>query len=310
MVNSKDILDALVRAGASSGPPRAGDATTRRFLHDAMEGFGSGTQGVGRPSAGPAHAAGPQAPAREAREAPAARPAGPWGRTAAVPTAGGDTGPSLDDLAQRARDAIGRNPGLAQAALLGVGGLLLGSRQGRGLASSLAGLGGVALISNLAYRAFERYQAEKPVSTPERPDQGRRVPSAPARTIELHPARATDADALLFVRAMIAAATADGHVDERERRRILDAFAQLGLNSDQARWLDQELARPATAEELARAVSGPEKAAQTYAAARLAIEPDTAEERQFLRALAEALKLDDKLKSEIDIGASGLKVEG
>ncbi|MGZ8299339.1 MAG: DUF533 domain-containing protein, partial [Rhodoplanes sp.] len=48
--------------------------------------------------------------------------------------------------------------------------------------------------------------------------------------------------------------------------------------------------------------------AQVYAAARLAIEPDTPQEREFLHSLAEALKLDPALKREIDEGASGVKV--
>ena len=44
-----------------------------------------------------------------------------------------------------------------------------------------------------------------------------------------------------------------------------------------------------------------------YAAARLAIEPDTVQEREFLMRLAEALKLDERIKREVDEGAMGLK---
>lgn len=63
-------------------------------------------------------------------------------------------------------------------------------------------------------------------------------------------------------------------------------------------------------EELAAAATTPERAAQVYSTARLAIEPDTAEERDFLKRLADALKLAPALRTEIDGGASGLKTSG
>jgi len=65
-------------------------------------------------------------------------------------------------------------------------------------------------------------------------------------------------------------------------------------------WLERELASPADVDELSANVSTPEKAAQVYAAARIAIDPDTMQEREFLRQLAEALDLDQAMKAQID----------
>jgi uncharacterized membrane protein YebE (DUF533 family) len=53
-------------------------------------------------------------------------------------------------------------------------------------------------------------------------------------------------------------------------------------------------------EELSANVNTPEKAAQVYAAARVAIDPDTMQEREFLRQLAEALDLDQGTRAQID----------
>ena len=86
--------------------------------------------------------------------------------------------------------------------------------------------------------------------------------------------------------AMVAAATADGQVDADERARLLKGMAEAGIDPDATRWLQEELASPADAEELAAPVNTPEKAAQVYAAARIAIDPDTMQEREFLRQLA------------------------
>jgi uncharacterized membrane protein YebE (DUF533 family) len=61
-------------------------------------------------------------------------------------------------------------------------------------------------------------------------------------------------------------------------------------------------------DELADGVSTPEFGAQVYAAARVAIEPDTLQEREFLRGLARALDLDATLVGHIDEAATSLKI--
>ena len=198
----------------------------------------------------------------------------------------GNQSGDLDALLEKARGMLGGK--LPTGALIGLAGLLLGTRGGRGVAVQLAKLGGLALISGLAYRAYKNAHGEGPAGT-------------------LDPSKTTDADALLFIRAMIAAMAADGHIDEVERARIVDGLRQAGVNDEEAGWLDREIAKPATVAELASAAASQEKAAQVYAAARLAIEPDTVQEREFLMRLAEALKLDERIKREVDEGAMGLK---
>jgi uncharacterized membrane protein YebE (DUF533 family) len=59
-------------------------------------------------------------------------------------------------------------------------------------------------------------------------------------------------------------------------------------------------------EELAAGVNDPDKAAQVYAAARIAIDPDTLQEREFLSQLAAALDLDDAMRAQIDNTASAI----
>jgi uncharacterized membrane protein YebE (DUF533 family) len=117
----------------------------------------------------------------------------------------------------------------------------------------------------------------------------------------------TDDDALLFARAMVAAATADGPLDARERARIVQALSQAGIDPQSTRWLEDELASPAGVEDIADRVQTPEKAAQVYAAARLAIDPDTRQEREFLRQLAESLDIDPDLARQIDDAAASVR---
>jgi len=229
---------------------------------------------------------------------------------------------STDELAQKARDYVGQNPGAASAAAAGLAGLLLSSRQGRGLAGNLAGVGALALIGGLAYRAFQNHQAGRSLLDAGAPDPAASAPqpaAAPPGALPsppsfdaaaFDPASATEDDAILYLRAMVAAATADGEVTPDERARILGAVTRAGLSPDAARWLDGEIAAPLTVDDIADRVQTPEKAAQVYAAARLAIDPDTLQEREFLRQLAEALDLDAGLRGHIDDTVAGVKVAG
>jgi hypothetical protein len=93
-----------------------------------------------------------------------------------------------------------------------------------------------------------------------------------------------------ILRTMIAAAAADGTIDEAEATAIQ---GQLGEDDTEERaFIEQELNNPATPEQLAAGVSGPQEAAQVYTAALLTVTMDSPEESRFLKQLALALRLD------------------
>ncbi|WP_112664612.1 tellurite resistance TerB family protein [Microvirga flavescens] len=215
------------------------------------------------------------------------------------------TGQSAGELLQKAKDVVARNPGLAQAAAIGLAGLLFGNRKtgGGGIPSSFAKLGGLALIGTLAYKAYQASQQESGDAASGPAMGGLSLPEKSS----FHPATQTEDDAMLYLRAMVAAATADGRVDEEERNRIVSGLGKAGMDPDAMRWLQQELAAPADVDELSSNVNSPEKAAQVYAAARIAIDPDTLQERDFLHRLADALDLDPSVRRQVDDAAAGLK---
>ena len=155
---------------------------------------------------------------------------------------------------------------------------LVRTRRG-GIAASAA-LGGLALIGGLAYRALRG-------TAP--PEQG-----GPDFS------KVDEDEARLMLRAMVAATIADGMVDAAERKRLDAAVAEAGLDPDGRAWLDRELASPAEIDEIAEWVNEPEAAARIYTAARLAIDPDTLQERQFLKMLAEALDVPGDATARIE----------
>jgi uncharacterized membrane protein YebE (DUF533 family) len=141
------------------------------------------------------------------------------------------------------------------------------------------------------------------------PDEGavvKTIESVP-ETSRFHPVSQTEDDALLFLRTMVAAAAADGRIDEAERSRIVKGLTEAGIDPQASRWLEAEMASPADVEELAANINDPEMAAQVYAAARIAIDPDTVQEREFLNQLALALDLEQAVRAQIDDTAGSMR---
>jgi uncharacterized membrane protein YebE (DUF533 family) len=98
---------------------------------------------------------------------------------------------------------------------------------------------------------------------------------------------------------MIAAANADGVIDEAERDRILDRLDEAPFSPEERDFMAAELSRPRTAEEIAADVDGAEVARQVYLASLLAVEVDTLQERSYLASLAGLLGLDAAVVTEL-----------
>lgn len=100
----------------------------------------------------------------------------------------------------------------------------------------------------------------------------------------------SETQARLLLRAMIAAASADGVLDDDERARIMAGHDD--GDTSEAEFLTAELEHPFDIAGLVKAVDSLAVAADVYAASLMAIELDTAEEADYLRRLAEGLGLD------------------
>jgi uncharacterized membrane protein YebE (DUF533 family) len=246
--------------------------------------------------------------------------------------AGAASAPVGERVGAKVQEQVARNPGaakVAEAALVGLAGLLVNSRRSRGIMGG-GKLGSLALLGGVAFKAYQAYRGGKPLvdvtprETPAAPAQPAAAPTpgsgASQDTVaqelaalgvpessSFHPVSQTEDDALLYLRAMVAAAAADGQIDAAERARIAQGMRQAGIDEQATHWLESEFSEPADVEELAAGVTTPEKAAQVYTAARLAIDPDSIQERAFLTNLAEALDLDQRLRDQIDATAAAAR---
>jgi uncharacterized membrane protein YebE (DUF533 family) len=212
------------------------------------------------------------------------------------------TGQSPEELIAKLKDLIANNQLGAGAALGGLGALILGTEAGRSLAGTAIRLGGLALIGGLAYKAYQNYQQGLPPLTGAKPSSQQGLAVAPSGS-GFEPDAVTHKSAMLYVRAMIAAAAADGRIDAREQQKILGGLQQAGLDQSARQFLAQEINNPATVEDLAEGVSSEQDALQVYTAARIAVDVDSDAEHDFLDRLAQALGIDDALAAQVDAAA-------
>lgn len=164
-------------------------------------------------------------------------------------------------------------------------GLLLGKNR---KTRKLATYGGLAAIGVMAYQAYRDHQQQSAAAVNE------------PRTVDRLPPPQAEHHSQAILRALIAAAKADGHVDERERGVIEGEFRRLGDDAELQRWLQAELQKPLDPAEVARAGDSPEVASEMYLASLMVVDEQNFMERAYLDELARQLKLDADLKARLE----------
>ena len=98
-------------------------------------------------------------------------------------------------------------------------------------------------------------------------------------------------DAKLLIRAMAAAAHADGQLDERERAHIVRALTSTRLNEAERTELETALPDPPCLETLLRAIAGEDMARRFYAVSLAATAQGRGSNRPYFAYLAHRLQL-------------------
>ncbi len=182
-------------------------------------------------------------------------------------------------------------------------GLLLGSKGGRRIGGKALQYGGVAALGLMAYRAFSNWQAQQEAQTT---GPTASVPPSPSlRTVNLLSSPEIEEHSRGMLKAMIAAAKADGHLDERERGMVEAELSRLEADPAMRRWFEEELRRPLDPAEVARAAGSPELAAEMYLASLLIVDDTSFMERAYLDELARQLRLPENLKIALEQQALG-----
>jgi uncharacterized membrane protein YebE (DUF533 family) len=184
--------------------------------------------------------------------------------------------------------------GLGKGALAaGAVALLLGTGAGRKLTGTALKVGGVAAVGTLAYKAYNDWQAKQ--ATPLQ-DTG-----TPIGELD---GEAANERSLAIVRAMIAAAKADGHINATEQKVITTKIQSLSLDTDMTSFLLAEMNSPVDVDAIAATADSPEAAAELYLASAMVVDMQDSRERQHMDSLAAALGLDAHLAQQLEAQVS------
>jgi uncharacterized membrane protein YebE (DUF533 family) len=186
---------------------------------------------------------------------------------------------------------LGRLLGGAGGGALAAGamGLLLGNKKARKFGGKALTYGGLAALGVIAYKAYGNWQAQQAGA-----------PQGEPQTVDRLPLAQVEQHSQGILKALVAAAKADGHVDERERALIEGEFTKLDNDRQLQSWLHGELNKPLDPADVARAASTPEMAAEMYIASVMLVDEENFMEKAYLDELARQLKLEPGLKVELE----------
>ena len=189
------------------------------------------------------------------------------------------------------RDAVlsGLKSGAAAAGVLA---LFLGTQAGRRVTGAAEKVGGLAALGGVAYQMYRQWNAgassAATVSTAEPAQLS--APQAPKASIEL------------LLKAMIAAAKADGHIDSAELEKIRTQLGSLNLGEKASDMILEELARPLDVKALAALTNGDMAIAlEVYLVSASMLDASDAVEQAYLEDLRVALQLPDSVKQPVSV---------
>lgn len=196
-------------------------------------------------------------------------------------------GGALGGLAELAGSLLGGGRSSGSGSGLGGLGELAGSMLGGGRSSKSSLGGGVmALLGSLALSALSNMNQQS--GAPE----AKALPLALREPQDDEEAQAMQNTAMVVLRAMINAAKADGQIDQDEMHRIVGKLREAGADEEARAYILREMDKPMDLDRIIRHVPNAEVAAQAYAASLLTIKVDTRAEQDYMRRLAQELKLD------------------
>ncbi|MEH6455633.1 MAG: tellurite resistance TerB family protein [Cocleimonas sp.] len=237
-----------------------------------------------------------------------------------------DTKSFLDELLKTGKDLAGKGQAIAEEKLnmptegaerdakmdgikkgamaAGVLALLLGTKGGRALSGSALKIGSLAAIGGIGYKAYQNWTAEKNATEQEYKDMAEDIGKDNASNgtlvnFDKLDDKETENRSQILLKAMIAAAKADGHVNSKEVAAIEEQITKLGLGDDTAALIQDEIAKPLDVKEVAALANDQAMAAEIYLVSAVIANRENSMERDYLANLAEEMGLPAGLVAQL-----------
>ncbi|MCF1489836.1 tellurite resistance TerB family protein [Pseudomonas sp. AA27] len=180
-----------------------------------------------------------------------------------------------------------------------LGGLLGGGGGNAGASAQGRSAGGVnyAALASLGMMAFQAYQSWQSSQAA--------APQQAVRTVDQLSGPEAEDHSHAILRALIAAAKADGRIDQQEEQLIYAEIKRHTSDPQLQQWLDEEVSKPLDAAEVAQSAQDPGMAAEMYLASVMLVDDQQGAERAYLDELASALGIDPTLQVHLEQQAKG-----
>ncbi|MFK0090048.1 tellurite resistance TerB family protein [Pseudomonas sp. NPDC090755] len=167
-----------------------------------------------------------------------------------------------------------------------------GYTQGRsGGGTNYAALASLGMMAFQAYQSWQRSQAA--------------APQQAVRTVDQLSGPEAEDHSHAILRALIAAAKADGRIDKQEEQLIYAEIKRHTSDPELQQWLDAEVSKPLDAADVAQSAQDPAMAAEMYLASVMLVDDQQDAERAYLDELASALQIDPDLQVHLEQQAKG-----
>ncbi|TFF35838.1 tellurite resistance TerB family protein [Pseudomonas sp. RIT623] len=175
-----------------------------------------------------------------------------------------------------------------------LGGLLGGRGASQGRATGSVNYAALASLGMMAFQAYQSWQRSQATA-----------PQQAVRTVDQLSGPEADDHSHAILRALIAAAKADGRIDPQEEQLIRAEIKGHTSDPQLQQWLDDELSKPLDVAEVAQSAQDPAMAAEMYLASVMLVDDQQAAERTYLDQLASALQIDPTLQVHLEQQAKG-----
>ena len=205
-----------------------------------------------------------------------------------------------EEKLQMPKEGDGRDAtidGMKKGAMaVGVLALLLGTGAGRRVTGSALKIGSLATIGGIGWKAYQNWIAEKEVASQDVKDMASNAKVLPINELNKEEANARSE---VLLKAMIAAAKADGHINSKEIAAIEEQIEKLGLSDNIADLLQQEIKKPLDVKEVASLAENQAMAAEIYLVSAVVTDKENSMERKYLSELAKKMELPDALVAQL-----------
>ncbi|NOH62186.1 tellurite resistance TerB family protein [Vibrio sp. RE88] len=198
------------------------------------------------------------------------------------------------DLVRQGQQKVQQQSGSSTLKSLGAGAvsgglvnLLMGSKKskklGKKVGKNALKIGGAAALGALAYTVYNNWQGKQNTTSVQEDFNAN-------DTIHNE----------LIIKAMIAAAKADGHVDAEEMQRIESTLKEAGADAGLQTMLHNELNKPLDPSEIARLAQSPQQASEIYLASLIVVDEQNFMEKAYLQELAKQLQLAPEVTFQLE----------